>query len=808
MRFRVQASNRPNRQISTSSRRLFTAPALRILALLAACALAMPTSRAAEEKTPSEQERHRRINVGLSSEEIEFLEKHDEFRVGIDPSWEPLDFINTEGAHDGLAAEMLRLVGKTVGVRFRVVPTASWEESLEFARRGEIDILAFMPEVPGDESWVSLSTPYYHESMLVLGPADAPYLPSPHHLKNKRIAELADGGISEQIREQYPDLHFIAIGYQTTDETVAAVLLGEADYCVLDMSVAAGYFHRHGTEEVQILGALGIETAFGFGVPHAADKPELVGILNKALTAIPVEAKEQAIRKWAMLAVDMQAGSIETRAELSRTRIAGVVILAVIAIAWMWTLHRAGRRLAKVRDALRREEQRTKSIISWTELPVWDWDGQNRVTANAAAARLHGHEAKDATFSLVSWLRHVHPDERLRVRSELHSAPNRTDPYADQYRIIDPDGRTHTIAARGETIRHGLPQGDMLVSGVLCEVAPSDEASTKGEATVPMSVQRADPAAGAGVPSSSLQEYLDGARAFCFDLNLTTGVQQADPRLWNWLGYPEAEHPANMEAVLAITHPLDREAMRRHMRLSGSPGAPTAQCISLESRIRRQDGNYVWTIRQVRRVMKSDGVHLVGMCWDTDHRKRIEERLYGKHNSEFGPSPTCIITWDDQPLHQDDASCSDAGFPTQDSESRHHVLVIGASLEEIAHFRKAAERFQFVLDETPDISDAIGRTMEHSYPLIFLHCSDTPGKGAAQASYLRTLLASKKEPLIIGMLADSDHTRTRKYLEAGFDELLVRPISQEAVNHEFMRLADADRRKQADTLAFEREAAH
>lgn len=44
--------------------------------------------------------------------EQQWIRKHPVIRPGVDPAWPPFDFINAQGKHDGIAADLLRLPGE------------------------------------------------------------------------------------------------------------------------------------------------------------------------------------------------------------------------------------------------------------------------------------------------------------------------------------------------------------------------------------------------------------------------------------------------------------------------------------------------------------------------------------------------------------------------------------------------------------------------------------------------------------------------------------------------------------------------
>lgn len=88
----------------------------------------------------------------LTAEERAWIAKHPVIRYGADPSWPPFS-IRTRDQLVGIDRSLFDLFEKRLGVRFEYVPTNQWSENLEKLKRGEIDLvsgIANLPERPLD----------------------------------------------------------------------------------------------------------------------------------------------------------------------------------------------------------------------------------------------------------------------------------------------------------------------------------------------------------------------------------------------------------------------------------------------------------------------------------------------------------------------------------------------------------------------------------------------------------------------------------------------------------------------------------
>lgn len=59
--------------------------------------------------------------IPLTAEETTWLEAHPTIRLGVDPAYPPFEFIDNKGDYSGMASDYLKLIGKRLGVTFKVV---------------------------------------------------------------------------------------------------------------------------------------------------------------------------------------------------------------------------------------------------------------------------------------------------------------------------------------------------------------------------------------------------------------------------------------------------------------------------------------------------------------------------------------------------------------------------------------------------------------------------------------------------------------------------------------------------------------
>jgi len=95
-------------------------PAMRVVCLCFALWLALASlpSLAANPLPP------------LTPAERQYLARGETVRLCVDPDWAPFERLNARGEHEGIAADLLRLLASRAGLTLRIHVTPDWDASL------------------------------------------------------------------------------------------------------------------------------------------------------------------------------------------------------------------------------------------------------------------------------------------------------------------------------------------------------------------------------------------------------------------------------------------------------------------------------------------------------------------------------------------------------------------------------------------------------------------------------------------------------------------------------------------------------
>jgi PAS domain S-box-containing protein len=112
-----------------------------------------------------------------------------------------------------------------------------------------------------------------------------------------------------------------------------------------------------------------------------------------------------------------------------------------------------------ITERRRTEEEVEQSRARLTEaervarMGSWEWDiPSGRLTCSEGLFAIYGTSPQVFENYDPSEMRHVHPDDRIRVEQELRQAVEAGTPIDFEYRIIRPDGRVRRLHSRAELI--------------------------------------------------------------------------------------------------------------------------------------------------------------------------------------------------------------------------------------------------------------------------------------------------------------------------------------------------------------------
>lgn len=236
----------------------------------------------------------------LSSEQKEYLQNKKSITMCVDPDWEPFEVINKEGVHEGIAADLIALVSSRVGIKIEVVKTKDWDETLEFSKARECDLLSFVNDTPKRREWLTFTKPIFEDPNVLVGRSDTHYIEDISKIKAS-IALPRGTAMAERFANDFKNLTIIPTDSER--ESFKLVEEKKADLTLRSMIVSAYTIKKEALFNLKIVGEpKGYENILRIGV--RADEPMLRDILNIGIDTLSKADTDAVVNKFVTIKIE------------------------------------------------------------------------------------------------------------------------------------------------------------------------------------------------------------------------------------------------------------------------------------------------------------------------------------------------------------------------------------------------------------------------------------------------------------------------------------------------------------------------
>ncbi len=267
--------------------------------------------------------------ISLTEAEKEFIDAHPVIRLGIDPTFIPYEFIDTDGEYKGIAADYIGLISKQTGLAMVPAQDITWSEAHEKAVERELDVLPCVAKTPEREKYFLFSDSYYTFQRVIFVHEDNRTIKSFEDLGGKHVAVQAHSSHHGYLQS------FEAISlnlYDTVPQALQAVSQGREQAFIGNLTTSSYLARTNGIANLKYI-TIPTQSPQGLHFAVRDDWPELVSILNKALRSIGNEEKIAINNKWIGVQTDADYSGV-----IRIAVIVGSVIALVLAVSLFWIM--------------------------------------------------------------------------------------------------------------------------------------------------------------------------------------------------------------------------------------------------------------------------------------------------------------------------------------------------------------------------------------------------------------------------------------------------------------------------------------
>lgn len=296
----------------------------------------------------------------LTLEERAWLKAHDgKIRLAPAPNWEPMEFFDENGKYKGLVADYIRLIEKQLGIRFIIIRSPSWPETLIKAKQKKIDVIPAAQPTDERRRFMIWSQPFFHVRTTIIVRKELKQNFSLGEMTGMRIGVPSEYAVGDFVRKAYPELTLENVA--SNKDGLYKVSFGELDAMISEVPNALYVIDKAKITNLRLAGDTGFELHQGIGVRK--DWPLFAGIIEKALASIS-EADHQAIySRWIHLETEP---FYQTRTFWFFVAgiFASVLVLVGAVVVWNQALQR---QVQQRTEAVRFNEMRLDALLQLNE---------------------------------------------------------------------------------------------------------------------------------------------------------------------------------------------------------------------------------------------------------------------------------------------------------------------------------------------------------------------------------------------------------------------------------------------------------
>lgn len=232
-------------------------------------------------------------NLNFTVAEQNYLQAKKEITLCVDPEWMPFERIE-DNKHIGIAADYMTLFQEELPIPMRLVPTTSWQQSIQFAKKRKCDLYTLAASTPERREYMNFTSPYLSLPIVLATKTDKFFIEDIHNVLQEKLGVVEGYAIAEILRSKYPqanivDVHSITDGLERVES-------GELYGYIDNLMVIAESVQKNFTGVIKVTGRLNQNVDLAIGTRN--DEPLLNSLFEKLVASVSPEQKQMIFNKW------------------------------------------------------------------------------------------------------------------------------------------------------------------------------------------------------------------------------------------------------------------------------------------------------------------------------------------------------------------------------------------------------------------------------------------------------------------------------------------------------------------------------
>ena len=236
-------------------------------------------------------------SVDLTPEEKTWLAAHPLVEIGVDGAWPPIDFMNSNGIHSGIAADYLELIGQRLGIQFQAQSFATFGEMLNKVKDGALKVGATISNKGDRSDYLYFTDPYFNVRYVIVTRNDKQGINTLADLAGLTVVVEDGYWMLDELKTNFPKINLVTVA--NTQEALQYVSWGKADAYIGNQVVSYWLAQTLQLPNLNFAASAGFApNPQRFAVHKKDSLLPLVGLINKALAGITFSERQKIENRW------------------------------------------------------------------------------------------------------------------------------------------------------------------------------------------------------------------------------------------------------------------------------------------------------------------------------------------------------------------------------------------------------------------------------------------------------------------------------------------------------------------------------
>ena len=352
--------------------------------------------------------------ASLTADERNWLAKNPgKVTLHYNVEFPPIEFASESGAFVGMGADVIALIEKKLGVKFKKTPSGDWNRHLAALETGECAVAPTIVSTEDRQRFAFFTSPYAVVPVVIITTRATKDRLTLDDLEGLRVV-VVSGFATESYAREHSKGSFEIITVANVSEGLRAVAFGQADAMLENLAVASYFIEKEGIPILRVAGNTNYKFAWSIGVSRKY--PLLFSAIQKAMDTIEPHEMEAIRHRWVSLkpADGMDSKTLRILRLAGAIAVLALCVLLVVSFVLRRRLRDKAATLEIAQKDLLDQEELFRSLFMNAPIPMAHIsDGGRGISVNHSFTRTLGYTLEDIP-DIDHWWPAVYPDPTYR----------------------------------------------------------------------------------------------------------------------------------------------------------------------------------------------------------------------------------------------------------------------------------------------------------------------------------------------------------------------------------------------------------